>query len=147
MRFTFVLSIFLTFICGLAHASEDNAVRDDIAIYIDQHYPNAPLQSAVGQLARTLQQAMEVDTDDKNAVRAVSALSSRAINCLYLRYDQRPEGKHPAAIVSELEALTANTPALRKQYAAYNRALSGSVSTLPDGNTCDDEAAINRKPD
>ncbi len=39
--------------------------------------------------------------------------------------------------MGHLEAMMANTNERAKQYLAYNRARSGSVTELPAGNTCE----------
>ncbi len=39
---------------------------------------------------------------------------------------------------AKIEALTANTKERARRYLDYNRAASGSVTRLPDGNTCEE---------
>ena len=49
----------------------------------------------------------------------------------------KPNNQQGYGLIDKIEALTANTRERAKQYLAYNRARSDSVTELPAGNTCE----------
>lgn len=59
----------------------------------------------------------------------------RAVSCLVDVF--KPDVQKGSDLRSHLEAMMANTKERAKQYMAYNRARSGSVTKLPAGNTCE----------
>ena len=114
-----------------------NGVRDDVDHFIERNYPSRPQQTAARQLAANLQETLTVDKQDRVALRAVSIAGIRAVHCVYLRFVGSNDGKRAGAVVYELEAITANTRARLKAYLAYNKAMDGTASSLPEEDTCD----------
>jgi hypothetical protein len=115
--------------------ANSNGVRDDIEAYVAS-LPITPVQkSAAIQHAKVFQQKITVDLNDPAALNRVSNLGSRATNCIGDVF--MPAYQDGYELGSKLEAMTANTKERAKQYLAYNRARSGSVSSEPTGNTCD----------
>jgi len=113
-----------------------NGVRDDIDHFIDQSYASRPQQSAARQLAANLQKTLTVDKQDRIALRAVSIAGTRAVHCVYSRFVGENGDKRAGAVVYELEALTANTRPRLMAYLAYNKAMDGTSSSLPEEDTC-----------
>jgi hypothetical protein len=114
-----------------------NGVRDDIDAYIEQNFPVAAEKKATLQLARSLQQALLVDTTAGEALEAISKASVRALKCAG-RVFSGPDGTKRMLMMSEeLEALTTNTKIRLLAYLEFNKARSGSVLKLPSGDTCD----------
>jgi hypothetical protein len=115
--------------------ANSNGVRDDIETYIAT-LPITPVQKGAAlQSAKALQQKLTVDLSDAVALDRVSNLGSRAISCIADVF--MPSYQNGFDLDSKIEAMTANTKERAKQYLAYNRARSGSVSSAPTGNTCD----------
>jgi len=115
--------------------ANNNGVRDDIEEYIAR-LPITPVQQAAAmQSARTMLLTLTVDLKDAAALDRVSNLGSRAISCIADVF--MPNYQDGYDLDKKIEAMTANTKERAKQYLAYNRARSGSVSSEPAGNTCD----------
>ena len=117
--------------------ADRNGIRDDIDGYIKNTYPAPEQQKAVSQYARSLQSKLLIDHKDRNAVRASSKVSSKAIGCIY---EKIPQGKSPnaARVVQETLSLTTNTKQRLMAYLAYNKAMDGMVISLPSENVCED---------
>lgn len=114
-----------------------NGVRDDIERHIEKKYSESAQRKAAMQTARGFQQSLLVDTGDAAALQAVSAAVMRAANCRRSVFASPQDAAAAAQMSDELEAMTANTKQRLLAYLAYNKALSGSVSSLPKGDTCD----------
>jgi hypothetical protein len=114
-----------------------NGVRDDVEAHIDRKYTEPAQRKAAMQTARAFQQMLLVDKSDIAALDAASEAGSRAIVCAKTAFP-RPDGaiKH-YQMSTELESMTTNTKTRLLAYLAYNKARSGTVSTMPRGNTCD----------
>lgn len=114
-----------------------NGVRDDIERYIERKYTEPAQRRAAMQTARAFQQMLLADASDSVAVDAASELGLRALNCRSTVFPGMEGIPAKSQMSSELEAMTANTKRRLLAYLAYNKARSGSVSTLPKGDTCD----------
>ena len=113
-----------------------DGIRDDVEAFISTHYSTPEQQAASRQFASVMQAAMLVDKEDIAAVKAISLRSSRAVNCIYTRFD--PDGDiKPAAVVQELRSISTNTKQRLLAYLAYAKALDGTTSALPEGDTCE----------
>ena len=112
-------------------------IRDDVDVYIATHYTSPPQRAAAEQLARTLQAAIVMDKTNLAAVKAESLKSSRAVHCAFSRFDVSAGMKHPAAVGAELESISTNTKARLLAYLAFSKALDGTVSSTPEGDTCE----------
>ena len=82
-----------------------------------------------------MQHALVVNLTDATAVKAVDRQISYGINCIYKRFaDNSP---HPARVTQELESVTTNTKEKLLAYLQFNKALDGTSSALPQGDTCE----------
>jgi hypothetical protein len=114
-----------------------NGVRDDVEAFITRNYTSSIQRTAAMQTARALQHALTVDTTDKSAVKVVDREISRGVNCIYSKFGGANSSKQPAQVVQELESITANTKQRLVAYRRFNKALDGTSSALPDGDTCE----------
>ena len=114
-----------------------NSIRDDVEAYIETHYTSPPQRAAIEQLARVVQAAMLVDKTDAATLKAVSLKSSKAVHCLYGRFNVNAGAKHPAAVIEEIESISTNTKARLLAYLEYSKALDGSAGSVPEGDTCE----------
>lgn len=113
-----------------------NGVRDDIERYIEKKYTVAE-QAAAMQMARAFQQMLLVDKQDAGALDAVSELGSRAIVCGASVFAGPDASVELSRMTTTLESMTTNTKLRLLAYLGYNKARSGSVSTMPKGPSCD----------
>lgn len=118
--------------------ANNNSIRDDIDIYIDDNYSTAPQRAAASQTAKAIQNALLVDTTNIEAVKVVDRAVTHGIHCIYLKFDGSSGTKQPSQVVNELESITANTKSRLLAYLKYNKALNGTSSALPEGDTCDE---------
>ncbi|NIF82995.1 hypothetical protein F3J24_05715 [Comamonas sp. Tr-654] len=116
--------------------SNTSGVRDDIESILTAEYTGAQL-AAVLQTAKALQKALLVDTEDINAVKAVDRDISRGISCIFSKFNGAEGSKQPARVGQELESMTANTKDRLLAYLKYNKALDGTSSAWPEGDTCE----------
>ncbi|WP_326526464.1 hypothetical protein [Dokdonella sp.] len=115
--------------------ANSNGVRDDIETFIAKTYSTEPRRAAALQTAKALQHALVVNLTDATAVKAVDRQISYGINCIYKRFaDNSP---HPARVTQELESVTTNTKERLLAYLQFNKALDGTSSALPQGDTCE----------
>lgn len=114
--------------------ANNNGVRDDIEAYINSlGFTPAQVRAAM-QKAKILQQTLTVNTKDPAAVQQLGEKSMASTNCLgdtFTAPGQRSQ------VSQMLESYTMNTKTRVMQYLGYNSASSGSVTRLPDGDTCD----------
>lgn len=116
--------------------SNTSGVRDDIESLLTAEYTGAQLAAAL-QTAKAFQKALLVDIEDINAVKVVDREISRGINCIYSHFDGADGSKQPGQVAQELESMTANTKDRLSAYLKYNKALDGTSSALPEGDTCE----------
>lgn len=114
-----------------------NGVRDDIDAYIRKTYIIEAQRKAAVQMARAYQAMLLVDKTDERALDEVSGQGARAVNCLSIVFPSLDDFKTGQRMVDELEAMTTNTKERLGSYLAFNKAMSGTTSTLPEGSTCD----------
>lgn len=115
-----------------------NGVRDDIEeMFARDNMSNEQLAAAM-QTARALQKTLTVDTTDILAVKAVAREAGYGLDCIYSKFDDVNHSKNAGRMASEIEAMTTNTKQRLLAYLRYNGALDGTVSSLPDGDTCDE---------
>lgn len=114
-----------------------NGVRDDIEAIITNNYTPSTQRAAAMQTAKAIQRALTVDKTDLAAVKIVDREISRGINCIYSKFDGTSSAKQPAQVTQELEAITANTKQRLLAYLQFNKALDGTSSALPEGDTCE----------
>jgi len=113
---------------------DNNGIRDDIDAYINKTYTNEKECKAAQQFARYMQQAILVDPNDEDEINRVDLMSSRSINCIFRTFNDSPNGWR---LFSEIKAMTTSTEKRLKAYLEYDKALDGSTSSLPKGDTCE----------
>jgi hypothetical protein len=114
--------------------ANQNGVRDDIEAWINTLDVTEPQRKALMQDAKSLQQALLVDINDKAAVQQVGEKMMAAINC---GGDIFTSNAEHSKLGGKIEAMTANTRQRAERYMQYNKASSGSVTTLPNYDTCE----------
>ncbi len=117
--------------------ADSNGVRDDVDSYIAANYTSATQKRAAQQFAGVMQSAIVLDTIDLPTVRTVAIRGSRAVNCIYTRFDGTSGSKQPLAVVEEIRAVSTNTKARLLAYLKYAKALDGTAGALPEGDTCE----------
>ena len=113
-----------------------NGVRDDVDSYINKRYLSAPQRAAALQVARNIQKQLLVSKTDKPALRLVSLALSRAVHCLFSKFEGDAQF-NTNVVAQEIESMTANTKARLLAYLAFSKAADGTTSTIPEGDTCD----------
>lgn len=113
--------------------TDGNGIRDDIDAYIATLPYTEVQKKAVRQHAVALSSSLTVDTTDKVALEAVSDKMSRASWCTFTKLG----GDIAPKIKADNEKMIVNTKNRFLQYEKFNSALSGSVSTSPDGDGCE----------
>jgi hypothetical protein len=111
-----------------------NGVRDDIEAWINSLNITDLQRRALMQKARALQQTLLVDPTDKVAVQRVGEALMASTNCGGDRFTPYSEFSH---LRGKIEAMTANTRERAESYMQYNKASSGSVTALPNHDTCE----------
>lgn len=114
-----------------------NGVRDDIEAIITAQYPKSGQRAAAMQFARSYQAILSVPVGDRVAAKKVKLLGSRALVCLYSKFDSTTRDSNPSVVGEQIEAMTFNTKLRMKSYMHFMDALSGNVWPLPEGNTCE----------
>ncbi|HEY2419744.1 MAG TPA: hypothetical protein VGH84_17645 [Steroidobacteraceae bacterium] len=111
-----------------------NGVRDDIEAWINTLNVTEPQRKALMQDARATQRALLVDLTDKAAVQRVGEGLMASNHCGAIRFKPFAEFIGPS---QKIEAMTANTRERAARYMQYNKARSGSSTTLPNYDTCE----------
>jgi len=111
-----------------------NGVRDDIEAWINTLDVTELQRKALMQKAKSLQQTLLVDLHDKDAVQRVGEELMASTNCGGDRFTPYVEFSR---LNGKIEAMTANTRQRAERYMQYNKASSGSVTTLPNHDTCE----------
>jgi hypothetical protein len=115
-----------------------NGIRDDIENYINKNYSNEGQRKALFQFAKAMQEDLLVDVSDMIAVKKVSIKGSRAMHCVFLQFKSRDvSDQNPSIAWKKIRSMTTNTKARLKAYLKFNKALDGTVSSLPEGDTCE----------
>jgi hypothetical protein len=115
--------------------TNNNGIRDDIDAYIAQLTISNEEKKAALQQAKAMQEVLLVDLTNAVAMRALDVKLERAAQCIEIKFKDFEQG---IAMGRKIEAITANTQERSMQYIKYNNALSGTVSKLLTGNTCDE---------
>ncbi|MDR1460230.1 MAG: hypothetical protein LBI78_01095 [Campylobacteraceae bacterium] len=114
-----------------------NGIRDDIEAYIVENYPDEKHKKALFQYAKVKQASLLVDAADRLAAKKIGTQNSRALHCIFLRFDTKKGTENPDIVSDKIFSMTTNTKARLKAYLAYNKALDGTAWTLPEGDTCE----------
>ena len=80
---------------------------------------------------------MFVDKEDKISVKAITNEKARAISYISIKV---PAGQSPHGdrVVKEILSMTTNTRQRLFEYIALDKALDGTVISLPSGHVCDE---------
>jgi hypothetical protein len=142
-----ILVIYSLVLAAFIHNSTINAksraylssteVGGDVNKYINEYYTIEAQADAVNRFAIITQKTLEVNLKDKNAVSVLSYKGVKAISCIYARFDMTKGHKSPAIVIGDIESLIINTKEKALTYTAFNRALSGSVFSLPEKDSCE----------
>lgn len=114
-----------------------NGVRDDIEQHIENKHTEPAQRKAAMQTARAYQQMLLVDKSDAMELERVSQASWRTVGCERLAFPGPEGAKQSWKMAQEVKAMTTNTKERLKAFLAYNKARSGSVSSMPEGDACD----------
>ena len=115
--------------------ANNNGVRDDIEAYIAGLPLSDAQKRAALQDARATQAALVVDLADKAALQKVGDGLMASTNCLGDLFVS--DIKYASELSGKIEAMTANTKERARRYIQYNSARSGSVTRMPQGDTCE----------
>jgi len=111
-----------------------NGVRDDIEAWINTLNVTVSQRKALMQDARATQRTLLVDLTDKAAVQRVGEGLMASNHCGAIRFKPFAEFIGPS---QKIEAMTANTRERAERYMQYNKARTGSSTTLPNYDTCE----------
>lgn len=115
--------------------TDGNGIRDDIDAYIATLPYTEVQKKAVQQDARALTATLTVDKTDQAALTNIGNKLANAVNCIH---DQFQDGTTIASkLLSDNEKMIINTKTRFLEYEKYNSARSGSVTRLPEGDTCE----------
>ncbi|WP_417763324.1 hypothetical protein [Shewanella sp.] len=118
--------------------TDGDGVRDDVEDYIASLSDSRAQQNALRQTSAAISAAIAVGNNNNASdaqLRAVTQQLSRAIKCLWSRYDSNAAAKEHSDLIRKI---TANTPERFNAYMQYNAAIDGFAIKLPRGDTCDD---------
>lgn len=119
---------------GLSGLDADgDGLRDDLARYIDSLPETPERKQALRQLARSMSNTLIADTNDPASLEAASAAQMRSIRCLGSRF--KPSETEP--FLNLIRSVVVNTKERFFAYDRYNAARSGSVTSMPRGDTCE----------
>lgn len=110
--------------------ADNNGVRDDIDQYISTHYDAGKKRAAATQLARNLQNILLSNKSDLVNLKKLNRENMRALKCIHMNnFSKSP--------LITIESLTTNTKSRLVEYLKYAKALDGTVSSVPQGDTCE----------
>jgi hypothetical protein len=115
--------------------TNNNGIRDDIDAWIAAQPITEVQKKAAQQIAKVQQATTLVDLNDKAALQTLGDRTAAAVVCLSRVF--APDQQAGSDLGAKLEAISANTKERAMQYIKYNRASSGSTTSLPSGNTCE----------
>jgi hypothetical protein len=116
--------------------SNSDGLRDDVAEYIEK-LPDSPDQkSSLRQLSRAITEALVLASGPADAASLEAARKgiAAAVNCLGDQYDRRADRSQR---LKEIQKITVNTRGRFTAYDAFNSSASGTMTELPNGDTCD----------
>jgi hypothetical protein len=114
--------------------ADGNGVRDDIDAYIASLPDTAVQKRALRQSAAAINATVAVEPADSAALLRVDKLTSDGVVCLVDSYSDIQLSRKRFA---EIQGYTINTKARFLASQAYNRAMSGTSSSLPaKGTAC-----------
>jgi hypothetical protein len=114
--------------------ANQNGVRDDIEAWINSLNVTDLQRKALMQEAKSLQQTLLVDLTNQAALQQVGDSLMASGKCGEDRFTPLEEF---FKLSDKIEAMTANTRQRAERYMQYNKARSGSVTVLPNYDTCE----------
>ncbi len=114
-----------------------DGVRDDIALHIEKKYADLAQRKAAMQEARSFQKMLLVNKNDSVALEDVSTVSFKAVKCSSDVFTAQGIRSEYHKMSEEIKAMTTNTKERLQAYLAFNKAVSGMVSSMPAGDTCE----------
>lgn len=114
-------------------------IRDDLATYIASRPFTEPQKAALRQAVRAYTQATVAGANDqdKTGIKTAHTALSRAIACIYARF---PIAQFPGVAADQIRLMrefSANTRPRVVAFMAFSDAMTGSVITIPGGDTCE----------
>lgn len=110
--------------------SNKNGIRDDIDQYIRSNYKNTEEIEAAERLARSIAAVLIVDQTNPEKMQNVSQEMGNSVDCAVLKI------KRYSDLINKLEALTFNTKGRAQVYIAYNKARSGTSTSMSSSDKC-----------
>jgi len=114
--------------------NDQNGIRDDIDAYMQKNFTDADQQNAVKQFAKSMQEFLLTNPDDREEAKAASIKNSKAISCIYLRFP----ADNAYEIINDIDAITTNTKKRLLASIAVDKALDGTVISEQNGDVCDE---------
>lgn len=114
--------------------ANSNGVRDDIEAWIHSLKLSDVQTKALMQDARATQRTLVVSLEDKDALQRVGEGLMASTKCGGRSFAKRTDFY---ALASQIEAMTANTKLRAARYMQYNAARSGSSTSYPEGDACE----------
>lgn len=114
-----------------------DGVRDDIEAILKTKYQGKQLAATV-QLAHSYRHVFDLTEGDRDSAQTVSNKGTRAMKCVFRTFDGETIESNPSLVSQNIVDMTFNTKERLKAYMRFNSALSGSVLSLPEGDTCDE---------
>lgn len=115
--------------------ANNNGVRDDIEAWIAAMPITETQKRAAMQSARAQQRMLVVDINVRVALQSAADQMAASVVCLSDVFS--PNRQDGRSLGSKIEAITANTRERARRYVDYNKARSGSVTSLRSGNNCE----------
>ncbi|CAN5514245.1 hypothetical protein BH10BDE1_BH10BDE1_13880 [soil metagenome] len=129
----------LKFSSGSKDVLNADGVRDDVAVAIQQTFPESEMvRAAATQVARTIQLSID---DPENALE-IRRRGEAATACWYAVRGEVSENEN-TSLVLKVEAMVVNSYRRTRAYIRYNSKLSGQIfeSIQPDFSSCEFDVA------
>jgi transcriptional antiterminator Rof (Rho-off) len=109
---------------------DGNGVRDDVDAWIKSKLTDPKQIAAAMQYARAMQKTLLVEKGNRIAAKAQSLISHKAVDCLFVQFENKNTTISLDRIMDGVKAVTTNTKERLQAYLAYNKALDGTTSSL-----------------
>ncbi|MDR3177415.1 MAG: hypothetical protein LBT96_00370 [Campylobacteraceae bacterium] len=78
-----------------------------------------------------------IDTSNMATVKEINRQDTRALVCVIDTFDEAQNAENSGTAWRKIASMTTNTKARLQAYLKYNKALDGTASSLPRGDTCE----------
>jgi hypothetical protein len=116
--------------------SNDDGIRDDVDDFIQSSYTRTVEVAAARQFARAIQAAVNAGADQPQKSRLIALQISRAVNCVYVSFDNQGSKTQPAKVIEQVRSLTTNTKERLNSYLAFAKSQDDTAHDLPRGASC-----------